>query len=258
MVRKLEVNRKEFCDQAKINDEIKIFFQEAFKCHYSKSFTNLSNTLNSIDLPRLTNKQKDFCEIELGEKELLNALKSLPNNKTPENDGLSKEFYEAFWNQLKDPLLKSFYHAKTYKEFSTSQRQAIIKLFEKKDRDKRLIKNWRSISLSNTDLKIFSKVLAAKLKSVLPSLITSQQTAYVQNRYTGEAGRLISDILDISDKLSVDSCLVTVDIGKAFDSLNHEFLLVGFKKLEFGNSFIDWIKILTNQESCVINGSSTT
>ena len=115
MVRKLEVNRKEFCDQAKINDEIKIFFQEAFKCHYSKSFTNLSNTRNSIDLPRLTNKQKDFCEIELGEKELLNALKSLPNNKTPENDGLSKEFYEAFWNELKEPLLKSFYHVKIYK-----------------------------------------------------------------------------------------------------------------------------------------------
>ena len=221
MVRKLEVNGKEICDQAKINDEIKIFFEEAFKCHNGKSFTNLSNILNSIDLPCLTNEQKDFCEIELGEKELFNALKSMPNNKTPGNDGLSKEFYEAFWNELKDPLLKSFYHAKTYKEFSTSQRQAVIKLLEKKDRDKRLIKNWRPISLLNTDLKIFSKALAAKLKSVLPSLITSQQTAYVQNRYIGEAGRLISDILDISDKLSIDSYLVTLDIEKAFHFLNH-------------------------------------
>ena len=111
----------------------------------------------------------------------------------------------------------------------------------------------------NTDLKIFSKALAAKLKSVLSSLITSQQTAYVQNRYIGEAGRLISDILDISDKLSVDGYLVTVDIEKAFDSLDPEFLLVVLKKFGFGNSFIDWIKILlTNQESCVINGGSTT
>ena len=86
---------------------------------------------------------------------------------------------------------------------------------------KRLIKNWGPISLLNTDLKIFSKALAAKLKSVLPSLITSQQTAYVQNRYIGEAGRLISDILDISDKLSIDSYLVTLDIEKAFHFLNH-------------------------------------
>ena len=58
-----------------------------------------SNILNSIDLHCLTNEQKDFCEIKLGEKELLNTLKSMPNNKTPGNDGLRKEFYEAFWSK---------------------------------------------------------------------------------------------------------------------------------------------------------------
>ena len=121
------------------------------------------------------------------------------------------------------------------------------------------MKNWRSISLLNTDLKFFSKALAAKLKYVLPSLITWQQTAYVQNRCIGEAGRLISDILDISYKLSIDGYLVTVNIEKAFNSLDHEFLLVILKKFGFSNYFIDWIKmLLANQESCVINGGSTT
>ena len=56
--RKLEVNGKEICDQAKITDKIKIFFAAAFKCHKGKSLTNLFNILNSIDLPCLTNKQK--------------------------------------------------------------------------------------------------------------------------------------------------------------------------------------------------------
>ena len=93
----------------------------------------------------LDQKTKNFCEIKSGEKELYNALKSMTDNKTPRNDGLSQKCYEAFWNELKDPLLKSFYHAKTYKEFSNSQRQAVIKLLEKKDMDKRLIKNWRPI-----------------------------------------------------------------------------------------------------------------
>ena len=95
----------------------------------------------------------------------------------------------------------------------------------------------------NTDLKIFSKALAAKLKSVLPSLITSQQIDYVQNRYIGEARGLISDILDISDKLSIDGYLVTVNIEKAFHSLDHTFLLVVLKKFGFGNNTIEWIKI---------------
>ena len=78
----------------------------------------------------------------------------------------------------------------------------------------------------NTDLKILSKAVAAKLKSVYSSLKTLQWTAYIQNRYIGEAGRLISDIVDISDKLSIDGYLVAVDTEKAFDSLDHEFLLV--------------------------------
>ena len=224
---------------------------QTFTCHKGKSVTNLSNILNSLDLYSLTNEQTNFCEIELLKKELYNALKSMSNNKAPGNDGFSKEFYEAVQNKLKYLLLKSFYHAKTYKEFSTQQRQAVIELFGKKDRDKKLIKNWRPISL------LISKALAAKLKSVLPTLVTSQQTAYVQNRYIGEAGRLLFEILDIHDKLSVDGYLVTFDIEKAFNSLDHGFLLVILKKFGFGNSFNGWIQ-LTNQECYVINGGSTT
>ena len=140
MVRRLETNGKEICDQTKMKDGIKIFFKEIFK-YKGKSFTSLSNILNSVDLPCLTNEQKDSCNTELWEKELCNALKSIPNNKTSGNDALSKEFYEAFWKELKYPILKSFHEDKSLR-----------------------------------------------------------QTAYVQNRYIGEAGRLISDILDIDDR----------------------------------------------------------
>ena len=57
-----------------------------FKYHKGKSFRNLSKIPNSIDLSCLTNEQKDFCEIELGEKELFNVLKSMSNTKTTGNN----------------------------------------------------------------------------------------------------------------------------------------------------------------------------
>ena len=52
---------------------------------------------------------------------------------------------------------------------------------------------------------------------------------------------------------------MTVDIEKAFDSINHSFLMCVLKKFGFGNDFRKWIQILMkNPESCVINGGKTT
>ena len=90
-------------------------------------------------------------------------------------------------------------------ELSNSEKQAGIKLIEKKDRDKRLIKNWHPIFLLNTDTKLISKVIAIRLKKVLNNLISENQIAYLNNRFIGEGDRLISDIVEITDLLKV-SC----------------------------------------------------
>ena len=74
----------------------------------------------------------------------------------------------------------------------------MIKLIEKRDRDKRYIKNWHPISALNVNYKIVSKALATRLKETLPDLISCQQTAYVKNWFIGEESKLISDILEKS------------------------------------------------------------
>ena len=53
----------------------------------------------------------------------------------------------------------------------------------------------------------------------------------IQNRYIGEGGRLISDIVDICDRNNIGGYLVTIDIEKAFNSLDHQFMLAVLKKL---------------------------
>ena len=57
----------------------------------------------------------------------------------------------------------------------------------------------------------------------------------------------------------MDGFLVAMDIEKAFDSLDHDFLILTLEKYGFGKNFILWVKILLrDQESCVINGGTTT
>ena len=144
-------------------------------------------------------------------------------------------------------------------QLSTSQRQAVIILIEKKDKDKRMIKNWRPISLINVDAKIASKVLALRMQKVLASIINYDQTAYVRGRYTGESIRLVSDLLDFTEENSIGGILFSADFEKAFDSIEHPFLLAVLKSFGFGPQFIHWVRtIFKSAESCVMNNGHST
>ena len=73
----------------------------------------------------------------------------------------------------------------------------MIKLFEKPNKDKRYISNWRPISLLNSDLKMISKSLITRVEKVLLNLIDARQTAYADERFIGESGRLIDNVIKV-------------------------------------------------------------
>ena len=98
-------------------------------------------------MPCLSKERQDSCERVITEKELFEALKSMQNSKSPGNDGLSKEFYKTFWEELKKPFMYAIQKSYDIKQLCVPQRQAVIKLVEKRGRDKRFIKNWRPILL---------------------------------------------------------------------------------------------------------------
>ena len=73
------------------------------------------------------------------------------------------------------------------------------------------------------------------------------------------SGSLISDILEIAKTLALEGFLVTTYVKKAFDSVNHCFLLQILQRFGFRIDFVSWIKtILKNQESSIIIGEKTT
>ena len=100
-------------------------------------------------------------------------------------------------------------------ELSSSQKQAVITLIQKKDGDIMLIKNWRPISLINVDIKIASKALAFRVRKVLTSLIYCDQAAYVKGRYIGESIRLVDDLLKYVEEENSDGILFAADIEKS-------------------------------------------
>ena len=70
---------------------------------------------------------------------------------------------------------------------------------------------------------------------------------------------MISEILEISDLLKIKGLLLTIDIEKAFDSVDHRVLINVLKTFGFEKNLIRWIRmLLKNEESCLINGGITT
>ena len=201
-IQTLIVNGQTLNDSDAISESIKKFYMKLFEKR--DVISESSHFLNNLGLPTLSEDEKQICELPFSKEDLKISLDSMENNKSPGNDGLSREFYVKFWNDIGDILYDSFIAGYIKQELSTSQRQAIIKLLEKKDRDRRFIKNWRPISLLNIDVKLLNKTLASRLKEVLPSIIHSDQTAYVSGRFIGESARVISDILETTHKLNID------------------------------------------------------
>ena len=124
---------------------------------------------------------------------------------------------------------------------SSSQKQAVITLIQKKDRDNMLIKNWRPISLINVDIKI-----AFRLRKVIHKVIHYDQTAYVKG--IGESVRLIDDLLAYAESENLDGILFAADIEKAFDSVEHNFIFASLKKFGFGEDFIRWVNLFNFEE----------
>ena len=113
--------------------------------------------LKDINLPKLSREQSWLCESELTEKEVIDTLSKMENDKTSGNYGLTKEFFEIFLFEIKLPLLLSLQTGFLTEESSTSQKQAVTKLLEKKNRDKKLMKIWSLIYPLNIDVKLISE-----------------------------------------------------------------------------------------------------
>ena len=86
--------------------------------------------------------------------EMTSALKKIKNNKSPGLDGIPVEFYKMYWKNISEDLHQVLKHSYEIEELPKSQYDAVIRLLYKKG-EREDIKNWRPISLLNTDAKIF-------------------------------------------------------------------------------------------------------
>ena len=104
-------------------------------------------------------------------------------------------------------------------EMSITQRRGVKTCIPKENKPKRLIKNWRPITLLNTTYKIASACIAERIKSILPKIIGEEQKGFLAGRYIGENIRMLYDILSYTDTHNLPGMVMLIDFEKAFDSI---------------------------------------
>ena len=244
-------------DFRKILESQKDFYSKLYTSHNTGD-ADYGRFLENSSLPCITQIEKDLCDVDLSLDELKAALKTFERNKSPGNDGIVSEFYIKFWEAIGKPMLDCFEYSFRNGELSNSQKQAVITLLEKPGKDRQQIKNWRPISLLNHDYKILTKALSLRIRKVLPSIINSNQSGYVDGRYIGDSIRLIQDVMEYSKLQKLSGMLLFIDFQKAFDSVEFDFIAKTLSRFNFGKNLIKWLKVLyKNATSCIINNGIT-
>ena len=104
------------------------------------------------------------------------------------------------------------------------------------------------------DYKILTKILANRLKNVLPHIISKEQTCSIPNRNIFNNLFQIRDIIMLTKEKNNKLYILQVDQEEAFDKIDHDFLYKIINKMGFSNEFIQFVKILyRNNISYVIN-----
>ena len=91
----------------KITDSRKI---ELLEKNIKKTLSEQTNFSDTLQIPKLSDNGSLLCERELTDSEPFDALKNMPNNnKSPENNGLIKQFHLSFWGDIKDKYIGSIW-----------------------------------------------------------------------------------------------------------------------------------------------------
>ena len=233
----------------KILDSSSEYYKKLYRNKFSVSQSDvLDQFLGNPNIPALSVEDRLSCEGEITTEECVKALDTFDNGKTPGNAGIPVEFYKTFWNSVGVFMTEVFNHSFELGQMSNSQKQAVVTLMDKKGKGRMFLENWRPISLINVDSKIATKVIANRIKNVLPGIIHSNQSGFMKGRFIGETARSILDVIAHTESSKLPSVLLFRDFEKAFDSIEH-FLYHVLERFNFGPSFIKWIQTFYNSLS---------
>jgi exonuclease III len=238
------------------SDEITKAIRDFYKNLYdNQQVKDLDDSEMFSNLPKLDDTDREELSKDLTLEELKENLDSC-SESAPGIDGITYKIYKQFWSELGPLILQSWNFSTSSGKLSETQRTSVITLLEKKGKDPSKIENLRPISLSTCDVKLCTKAIASRTNKILHKLINVTQTGYVPTRQVQDNNRYLEELIEHYKKENKLAYLITLDAQKAFDSVDHSYLISLLKLYRFPYKYIHWVKtVYTDLKATVlVNG----
>ena len=196
----------------------------------------------------LSARDRKSIEGAISEEEVLEAIAQLATGKSPGPDGVPPEFYRRFATLLAGDLASVYNECYADRSLTPNMSLGeIILLYKKKDpRDAR---NYRPITLLNLDYKILTKILVGRLKKVIDTVISEQQTGFVPGRVITWNSHLLNLIQAYLDETDEEGLFIFLDCEKAFDRCSWPFIRNAARAIGLGPNMCGWIDTLYSEET---------
>ena len=190
--------------------------------------------------------------------EIKAAVFDLNADGAPGPDGFGGHFYQTFWDVVGMDVVTSVQDFFLHGEVLPNINSNMIVLIPKTS-GARPMGDYCPIALANFQFKIITKIVADRLACITSRIISVEQRGFVRDRSIVECVIIASEALNILDKRQYGGNIaLKVDISKAFDTLDWNFLIMVLHNFGFNTTFINWILAILQSArlSILVNGKA--
>ncbi|KAJ0732921.1 putative RNA-directed DNA polymerase [Helianthus annuus] len=235
--------------------------KEAFLGYFSLQFAEPLASRPNIACPNLMSLSpaeanslvEPFSAVEIKE-----AIWSCVGDRAPGPDGFNFMFIKKNWDLFQGDFIRLFQEFFIKGDISRCCTSSFIALIPK-IKDPVDPANFRPISLIGVINKAISKVLVIRLRKVIGKLVSEEQTAFLAGRNISDGPLILNETIAWMKRARKSGMLFKIDINKAYDSLNWNFLDKILAQMNFPDRWRGWIMatLTSSRASVLVNGSPT-